>query len=213
MKVLRRPVESALNSAIRMMDQPAVHPVTTRPDSHFKRVERQLGPERIGHLPADNHPGKQVKDERCINKADGSLYVSNVSYPAAVRRRRSKIAFQQVRRPLLASRARHSGPRPLLPGPQALQAHLAHQPLDRAPRDLDPVTIQLTPHLLSTVKPPPLLFPCPRDCHLQLLIALVPRGRILLSLLRRVIGGRRYLQDRAGRLHSEPVLMRIDELD
>src|SRR5271169_1857777 len=202
-----------LNSAIRMMDQLAVHPVATRPDSHFKRVERQLSPERIGNLPADNHPGKQVKDERCINKANGSLYVSNVSYPAAVRRRRGEVAFQQVRRPLLAGRARHSGPRPLLPGPQARQAHLAHQPLDPAPRDLDPVTIQLAPHLLSTVKPPPSPFPCPHDCHLQHLITLVPRRRTLLSPLRRVISGRRYLQDRAGRLHSEPVLMQTDELD
>src|SRR5271156_4479678 len=202
-----------LNSAIRMMDQLAVHPVATRPDSHFERVERKLGPERIGNLPADNHPGKQVEDERGINKAGGSFYISNVSYPAAVRRRRREVAFQQVRRPLLASRPGHGGPRPLLPGPQARQAHLAHQPLDRAPRDLDPVTIQLAPHLLSTVKLPPFLFPCLRDSLLQLLIALIPRRRILLSLLRRVISGRRYLQDRAGRLHSEPVLMLPDELD
>ena len=195
------------------MDKLAVHPVAARPDGHFERVERKLGPERIGNLPADNHPGKQVKDESGINTADRSFYIGNVSYPAAVRHRCSKVAFQQVRWPLLASRTRNSGPRPLLPGPQALQAHLAHQPLDRAPRDLDPVTIQFTPHLLSTVKLPPFLFPCLRDCLLQLLVALVPRGRILLSLLRRVIGGRRYLQDRAGRLHSEPVLVRIDELD
>ena len=213
LKVLRRPIEFALDSAIRMMDKLAVHPVASRPDGHFERVECQLGPERIGNLPADNHPGKQVKDKRGINKADGSFYVSNVSYPAAVRRRRSEVAFQQVRWPLLASRARHGGPRPLLPGPQALQAHLAHQPLDRAPRDLDPVTIQLTPHLLSTVKLPPFLFPRLHDCLLQLLVALVPRGRILLSLLRRIISGRRYLQDRAGRLDPEPVLVRIDELD
>src|SRR5271154_7174640 len=202
-----------LDSAIRMMDKLTVHPLATRPDGHFERVERQLGPERAGNLPADNHPGKQVKDERRINKADGSFYVSNVSYPAAVRRRCGKVAFQQVRWPLLASRPGHSGPRSLLPGPQALQAHLAHQPLDRAPRDLDPVTIQLAPHLLSTVKLPPSLFPGTRDFLHQLLVAPVPRGRILLSLLRRVISGRRYLQDRAGRLHSEPVLVRIDELD
>ena len=66
-----------------MMDQLAVHPVATRPDSHFKRVERKHGPERIGNLPADNHPGKQVKDERRIHKAGGSFHISNVSYPAA----------------------------------------------------------------------------------------------------------------------------------
>ena len=145
---------------------------------------------------------------------NGGLHpIGNVGYPAAVRRRCSEVAFQQVRWPLLASRAGHSGPRPLLPGPQALQAHLAHQPLDRAPRDLDPVTIQLTPHLLGTVKIPPFLSPCLGDCLLQLLVAFVTRGRIILSRLRRIIGGRRYLQDRAGRLHSEPVLVRIDELD
>ena len=201
-----------LNSAIRMMDKIPVHPVAPGPDGHLERVDRKLGPEITGNLPADNHPGKQVKNERGVNKADGSFYVSNAGYPAAVRRRRGEVAFQQVRWPL-ASGARHSGPRPLLPGPQALQAHLAHQPLDRAPRDLDPVTIQLAPHLLGTVKLPPFLLPGPRDCLLQLLVALIPRRRIILSLLRRVIGGRRYFQDRAGRRHSEPVLVRIDELD
>src|SRR5580700_2523886 len=79
-----------------MMNQLAVHPVAAKPDSHFERVERKLGPQRIGNLPADNHPGKQVKDERSINKADGSFYVSNVSYPAAVRRRRGEVTFQQI---------------------------------------------------------------------------------------------------------------------
>jgi hypothetical protein len=87
------------------MDKLAVHPVTPRPDGHFERVERQLGPERIGNLPADNHPGKQVEDERGINKVGASFYIGNVSYPATVRRRCGEVAFQQVRRPPLTSRA------------------------------------------------------------------------------------------------------------
>src|SRR4029077_931810 len=106
---------------------------------------------RIRYLPADDHPGEQIKDERGIDKAGISLDISNVSDPAAVRRLGGEVAFQQVRRPLLASWTGHGRPRPLLPGPQALQAHLAHQPLDRAPRDLDPVTAQLAPHLLRSV--------------------------------------------------------------
>jgi hypothetical protein len=32
-------------------------------DRHLQRVERQLGTKRIGYLPSDNHPGKQVEDE------------------------------------------------------------------------------------------------------------------------------------------------------
>ena len=170
-----------------MMDKIPAHPVAARPDGHLERVERQPGTQRTGDLPADDHPGKQVKDERGTDKARRSVDISNVSDPAAVRGYRGEIAFQQVRRPLLASRAGHSRPRPLLRRPQALQAHLAHQPLSRAPRDLDPVAIQLAPHLLRAVKLPPFLLPYPHYFPLQLLVALVPRGRILLSLLRRIV--------------------------
>src|SRR5262249_56517251 len=124
-----------------------------------------------------------------------------------------EVAPQQVRRPLLASRAGHRGPRTLPPGPRARDAHLAHQPLDRAPGHLYAIAIQLMPHLLRTVQLATLLLPHPHDLSLQLLVPHTTRGRLLLSFLRRVIRGRRYPQHRAGRLHAEPVLVRIDEPD
>jgi hypothetical protein len=213
MKVLRRPVEFALHTSVRMVNKLPVHPVPAGPGGHFQRIKSELGPERIRHLPANDHPREQIEDESGVDKTSGCLDIGNVSDPPAVRRRRSEVALQQVRRQLRASRTGHRGSRPLLPGPQAHDAHLAHQSLDRAPGDLNAVTPQLMPDLLRTVKFAPSFLPYPHDLSFQLLVPGTTCGRLLLSFLRRVIRGRRYFQGRAGRFHAEPVLVRIDEPD
>jgi hypothetical protein len=202
-----------VHAPVRMMDQLAVYPVPARPHCHFQRIERQAGPHVISDLPAHDHAGIQVDNESRIRKAAGRLDVGNVRHPAAVRRSGGEVPLQQVSGPLLPGRARDRGPRPLLPGRSARDAQLAHQPLHRAPGYLDAFPVQLPPHFPSPVNPPPFLFPHPHDLRLQFLIPRVPRRRLLLSFLRRVIRRRRYLQDRAGRLHPEPVPMLIDEPD
>src|SRR5580700_7592293 len=164
-----------------MMDQLAVHTVTTGPDSHFQRVQSEPRLQSTGYLPADDHPGKQVENERSVNKTDRRFDIGNVSDPAAIRRRRGEVAFQQVRRPLLTRRARHRGPGPLLPRRRAHYPQHAHQPLDRAPRNLNTLAVQLAPDLVRAVQPPAFLLPHPHDFYLQLLVPDLARRRALLS--------------------------------
>jgi hypothetical protein len=51
------------------------------------------------------------------------------------------------------------------------------------------------------------------DLHLQILIAQFTHGRLTLTLLRRPIRRRRQIQGRADRFDTEPVPMRVNELD
>src|SRR6185312_14396263 len=115
--------------------------------------------------------------------------------------------------PFASRPGRHRRPRPLPPGRRAGNPELAHQPLDRAPRHLDILPAQLAPDFPRTVNTTSFLFPDAHDLLFQFLVTGIACRRVFLSLLRRVISGRRNLQDRAGRLDPEPVLMRIDELD
>jgi hypothetical protein len=213
MKVLRRPIEFALDSAIGMMNEIPVHPVAARPDRHLQRVEGKFGPEIIRNLPADDFPREQVEDEGRIHETACRLDVGNVSDPPPVRRRRGEVPLQQVRRPLVPRPGRDRRPRPLPPGRHARNSHLAHQALDRAARHLNSLPAQLAPDFPRTVNTASFLFPDAHDLLLQLLVTGIARWRILLSLFGRVISGRRNLQDRAGRLYPEPVLMRINEPD
>jgi hypothetical protein len=60
-----------------MMHQLAFYPVTAGPDRHFQRIEGQLRAQRIRDLPAGNHPGMQIENERGIDKAGRRLDVSD----------------------------------------------------------------------------------------------------------------------------------------
>src|SRR6185437_12965688 len=205
-KPLSIPDRRVLNSAVGMMNETPVHPVTARPDRHFQRIEGKLRTESIRNLPPDNFPREQIENERGINEVSRRLDIGNVSDPAPVRRRRSEVPLQQVRRPLVPRTGRNGRPRPLPPGRRPLDAELAHQPLDRAPRYLNILPVQLAPDFPRTVNLASFPPPDAHDLPLQPLVPGIACRRALLSLLRRVIRGRRNLQDRAGRLHSEPVL-------
>jgi hypothetical protein len=208
---LRRPIEFALDPAIGMMNKIPVHLVAPGPDRHFQRIQGELRPERTGNLPSDDLPREKTEDEGGIHETARRLDVRDVSDPPPVRRRRREVPLQQVRRPLVPRAGRDRRPRPLPPGRHARNSQIAHQPLDRAPRNVNSLTIQLTPDFPCTVNPASFLLPDAHDLRFQLLVPRAARRRTLLSLLRRVISGRRNLQDRAGRLHSEPVLVRTDE--
>jgi hypothetical protein len=63
LKVLRRPIEFALDAAIGMMHQPADILVAACPDRHFKRIERKIGTQVIRNLPPNNPAREQIHDE------------------------------------------------------------------------------------------------------------------------------------------------------
>jgi hypothetical protein len=63
------PDRRILNTAIGMMNQIPVDPVTPRPYRRLKRIEGKLRPKRIRNLPADNLPREKIEKERRIHKA------------------------------------------------------------------------------------------------------------------------------------------------
>jgi hypothetical protein len=68
-------------------------------DGHLQRVERQAGAQVVSHLPADDLPGEQVSHERRIHEPAGRGHIRDIGDPAAIRRWRGEVPFQQVSRP------------------------------------------------------------------------------------------------------------------
>jgi len=62
-EMLRRPVESALDAAVGMMDKRASYVLFPAEDRHLQRVQGQAGAQVVSDLPADNLAGEQVGDE------------------------------------------------------------------------------------------------------------------------------------------------------
>src|SRR2546421_7980081 len=164
-----------------MMDELAVHLLTPRPERHFQGVERELGPQRTGNLPADDLPREEVENEGRVNEAGHGIDIGNVGDPAAVGRRRAEVTLQQVRRPLMPRPGRDRRPGPLAPGRRAGDPELAHQPLDRAPGHLSSLSFQFVPDFPGAVDPAPFLFPYAHDLYFQFLVPGVTRRRVLLS--------------------------------
>ena len=95
-----------------------------------------------------------------------------------------------------------------------MQAQLAHQPLDRAPGHRDTPAVQLEPYLPRTVNLPPFIpFPRFHDLLLQDHVANFPRRRLSLTFLRLAIRRHAEFKDHANRLDTEPVPVRVNELD
>ena len=67
-------------------------------DRHLERVQGQARPQVIRDLPADDLAGKQVRDERGIDKPAGRGHIRDIRDPPAVRRRRGEVPLQQVSR-------------------------------------------------------------------------------------------------------------------
>jgi hypothetical protein len=63
--VLRRPIESALAAAIRVVNKAAGR-FYAAIERHLDRIDRQIGPEVIAHRPADHHPREGIDDSRDI---------------------------------------------------------------------------------------------------------------------------------------------------
>jgi hypothetical protein len=72
-KVLRRPVESALHTAVAVMDQSGQVRAggLAAPDRHLQRVERQIRVEAGGDLPADDRAGENIEHERRVDPPGG----------------------------------------------------------------------------------------------------------------------------------------------
>ena len=118
---------------------------------HLERVDRQVGAQRARGLPADDHAGEHVDDERDVHPAGVGLDVGQVGDPQPVRGRRPELALDEIGGPVeavVALGGAHAHPAT----PAALQAHVGHQPLDGAASHPDVVfVVEVMPHLVGAV--------------------------------------------------------------
>jgi hypothetical protein len=176
-KVLRRPIEFALDAPVGMMDKLIADLAAARPDRHLQSIEGKLGAQRIRDLPPDDPAGKQISDKSGIHKTAGRIDIRDISDPALAGRDRSEVPLQQVRRARLPRRGRDCRPRLLPPGRCARDAQLTHQPLHRAPRHTDTLPAQMPPYLPRPIHTAAyaLVFPHAHDLLLQPLIPHISR--------------------------------------
>jgi hypothetical protein len=193
-EVLRRPLESALAAAIRVMHQPLQLGLPA-PDSHLQRVQGQVGAKRPRGLPADDEAAERVDDEGHVHEAGPSRHIGEIGNPQLVGSLRGEVTIYQVGWPG-GGRIRRGGPASLATA-DALQAQLAHQPLHRAAGHRDPLAVQLPPHLAGTIDAE-VLGVDPGDLGLEFAVA--QRSRRRGSACRLVVGGRGDRQHPADRL-------------
>ena len=112
-------------------------------------VENEAGMGGLRDAPADDPPGEGVDDEGGVDETGPSGHKGEIADPQRVRPRRLELAVdlvERTRRRAVADRRPH----PLAPhGP--LQAHIAHQPRDRASGDILAFPFQLPPHFANPI--------------------------------------------------------------
>src|SRR4051812_32368222 len=124
-QTLRRPLESALHTAIAVMDEAAAPDRPARVQGLLQRVQHEAGVSRAGGTPADDPPRKEVDDEGDIDKTGPRREVGKVGHPQGVRMRRFELPIDAIER-TRRRRVADCGPHPLAPH-DALQTHRAHQ--------------------------------------------------------------------------------------
>src|SRR3954447_12859097 len=155
-QVLQRPLESALPTAITMMDEAAAPDGPALVQSLLQRVQHEAGVSRAGDTPADNPPRKEVDDEGDIDKTGPRREVGKVGHSQGVRMRRFELPIDAIER-TRRRRVADCGPHPLAPH-DALQAHRAHQPRHGAASERDAFPEQLPPDLADAVDAEVLLY-------------------------------------------------------
>jgi hypothetical protein len=189
------------------MTQLGVRDVAT-PDRHLERVEHEIGAEMIRDLPADDHAGEHVEDERDVAPAFPCRGVGDVREPQLVGSLRTEVAAHQIRCPR-RGRVRDRCEALLAPL-HASQAHLGHEPLHGAASDHEALAAQLLvdpPRSVAVV----VGVPHPLDLDLEALVA--DRSRRAGSTLRRVIRPFRELEGPTHHPHRPAVTVRVDEPD
>ena len=134
-KVLRRPVESALTAVVRMQHCPGGR--LAPPAGHVQGVEDQLGAQVIGYRPAHDPAGPYVQDDGAVQPALDGAVLGDVGDPQLVRAVGAELAADQVRvrgGGRVADRAAAVAA-PVDPG-QPGRAHQALHPLAAAPQVL-----------------------------------------------------------------------------
>src|SRR4051794_18792154 len=150
-EALRRPLESALDAAVRVVDQPRRR--LPAPDRHQQRVAGELLAEVVGHAPADDLARGHVLDRRQVQPALPGRDVRDVGQPDRVRLVGRELPVEQVGRDreavAAAGRARDAAP-----AARDRQAALAHEPRHPLAADPDALRPQLGADPRAAVGPP-----------------------------------------------------------
>ena len=119
-----------LHAPVRVMDQfvEALAASGAGPDRLLQRVEGEVGAQRAGGLPADDHPRVDVGDERDVDEPRPGADVGQVGDPEPVRGAGDEAAIDEIPRPvgLIAGDRRELR----LAAHDTTQPQLAHQPGD-----------------------------------------------------------------------------------
>ncbi len=186
----------------------------TAPQAHVEGIERQIGAQRCGCLPAHDHPAEDVQDERHVGPARVCADVGQIGHPQLVRGIGDELALDFVFGSLGLSALAGGGLAGLLPR-DPTQALGPHQPLDGAPGHADALAVELGVDLPGSVDTQVRFVSAP-DVDDQFGVA--DRARRERSGLGGVVGARGdlhvgVLQDGADRLDPEPVAVLIDVVD
>jgi hypothetical protein len=119
------------------------------PDRLLEGIEAKLGQKRRRALPADDHAGVHVDDERHIAKARPSRDIGQVRHPEPVRLRSPEVAVDEIGRTFgLGIRDR----RTLLRSPDdACEPEVPHEAPDMVTADVDVVADKGLPELSHSV--------------------------------------------------------------
>src|SRR4051794_26779569 len=150
-EALRRPLESALHTPVAMVDQPRrrLPPLQAHPQG----VARQLGPEVVGHRPADDLARGHVLDRGQVQPALAGRDVGEVGQPDRVRSLGGELPVEQVGRDREVVAA-VGGPRDAAPPARDGEAALAHEPRHPLAADPDALRPQLGVHARAAVGAP-----------------------------------------------------------
>jgi hypothetical protein len=97
-KVLRRPFESALHTAIAVMDETVAPNRAALMQRLVQCVQHEAGVSRAGGAPADDAPRKGVDDKGDIDEAGPGRDKGEVGYPQGVWARRRELPINAIER-------------------------------------------------------------------------------------------------------------------
>src|SRR5262245_3589031 len=135
--LLRRPVESTLTPAVRMMQQARRGPPTGK--GHGEGVEGEVIGDPFAHGPADGEAGAEIEDHRQVQPALLSRNVGDVGHPSVVGHGPGELTRQYIggNGKRMPSVRRHPKP-PAAPGGQSTRPHQARHPLATGPAPAGP---------------------------------------------------------------------------
>src|SRR5215210_75529 len=147
--MLRRPPESALTAAVRMVEQAGSR--SSHDEGSSQRGERQLLVQPVADCPAHHAPGVEVHNDRQVQPAFSRPDVGEVRTPLLVGSLRREVLLEEVGRDREGMKAVGGAlEATLLPGSEPV---LAHQPSRSTPTHNEADILQLACHARAAVGP------------------------------------------------------------